>query len=170
MHVQSFDSYPSASIETLCCKLGSVEYIGDFDSSKRAFMKFMKFQFLSEIELKSLFDRDNSMFSVLTDSFRQPWQLISLKRLRLGHIMTYNICSFFDALFSMPKEQLSEFTLELQEVQDLNQQDIVSSWKSNSRGQKLKNLKFVPPHYYSSRRKYIVIIEDLRSIAVEVTV
>ena len=70
--------------------------------------------------------------------------------------MTYNIdiCSFFDALFSMPKQQLAEFTLELQEVQDLNQQDIVSSWKGNSRGQKLKNLKFVRPRYYSSRREY----------------
>ena len=88
MYVQSFGSYPSASIETLCVKLGSVGYIGDVESSKRALTKFLKFQFLSEIELKSLFDRDNSMFSILTDSFRQPWQLTSLKRLRLGRIMT----------------------------------------------------------------------------------
>ena len=173
VNLQSFDSYPSGSIDTLCVKLGYLGH-GDIDTSKFAVSKFLKFQFLSEIEVVTMNCFNDSMFSVLTDSFMQPHQLTSLKRLRLQDINSLSNIDFrpfFDALFSRPKEQLAEFTLELLEVESLNQQDIVSSWKSNSRGQKLMNFKFVirPRYYSSSGRNHIVLIEDLRSIAVNVT-
>ena len=172
-NLQSFDSYPSGSIETLCVKLGYLGH-GDIETGKFAVSKFLKFQFLSEIEVVTMNCFNDSMFSVLTDSFMQPHQLTSLKRLRLQDINSLSNIDFrpfFDALFSRPKEQLAEFTLELLEVESLNQQDIVSSWKSNSRGQKLMNFKFVirPRYYSSSGRNHIVLIEDLRSIAVNVT-
>ena len=41
----------------------------------------------------------------------------------------------------MPKEQLAEFTLELEEVQNLNQQDTVNSWKRNGRGPNVKDFE-----------------------------
>ena len=103
----------------------------------------MKYPFLSENEIVRIRDLDDSMFSVLTDSFMQPCWLTSLKRFQLECVQNcnINIRPFFDALFSRPKEQLAELTLQLVEVRNLSQQDIVDSWKSNSRGQKLK--KFV---------------------------
>ena len=164
VNLQSFDSYPSGSIDTLCVKLG---YLGDgdIDTSKFAISKFLKFQFLSEIEIITMCCYEDPMFFLFTDSFMQPCQLTSLKRLRLQDINSYNnidFRSFFDALFSRPKEQLAEFTLEILDVESLNQQDIFNSWKRNSRGQKLMNFKLV-------EREHIVFIEDLRSIAVMVT-
>ena len=59
--------------------------------------------------------------------------------------------SFFNVLFSIPKEQLSEFTLDLSENRFYfhHEQDIVKAWKANARGQKLKKISYISRGRYN---------------------
>ena len=171
LHGKAFDSYPSSSSDSLSCRLCHLEF-SNTDKNRQALMcNFLRLPFLSEIEISQVYDRDDSTFTVLTEAFMQPFRLTSLKRLRLEQFNArkVNIRSFFDALFSMPKEQLAELTLELIKVRDINPTDIVESWKTNSHGQRLKIFRFVPARGYVYYVAVSISRETFTDIAVTVS-
>ena len=115
------------------------------------------------------------LLTVLTDAFSQPLGRPSLRRLQLKNFDMFNgthsegatFRSFFDGLFSMPKEQLAEFTLELREnncFDYVQQQELVKAWKANSHGQRLK--KFIFRHAISGEGVMNPIFESVSGIAV----
>ena len=171
LDVQVFDSYPSSSIDTLCCRLCHLGY-GDMDKLGAVIFSFLRIPFLSEIEISRMCDYDDSVFSVLTEVFMQPFRLTSLKRLRLEKFSAYRvkIRTFLDALFRMPKEQLAEFTFELIEVTDSDPEVIIQSWKINSHGQRLKKFAFAfSPGYNMTRVDLPISEEHFSDIAVSVS-
>ena len=107
------------------------------------------------------------LLPILQQVFSQPLQLVSLRQLGLRAFSGLNIItapklgsappeysefqSFFNILFSMPKEQLSEFTLDLSENRFYfyHEQDIVKAWKANARGQKLKKISYISRGRYN---------------------
>ena len=78
--------------------------------------------------LKHVYDKDNVVLSLLADTLLQPDHLTSLTRLRLDTCSgTYpvNYRYLFDALFKISKERLVNLTLELIDVEHLDQEDII---------------------------------------------
>ena len=72
----------------------------------------------------------------------------------------------FDALFSMPKEQLAEFTLDLSNnmFDPPQQQEIVRAWKANARGQKLKKLIYTLCDYIIVHSDHDTLVLGKRSV------
>ena len=78
---------------------------------------------------------------------------------------------FFDALFSLPKDHIANFEVELIHFRDLNQQDIVDSWRAKSRGQKLKLLNIRTTYvYFGNDNRPPLGLPELFNIASNVSV
>ena len=171
----------SSLVESISCRIYDLGY-GDCqqtcdDQQRQAFSKFLELSKLSELELFELYADDDSLLSVLTNALMQPLQLTCLRRLHFEDFYStrINFRSFFDTLFSMPKERLINITLEIVGVRNFDQEDIVESWRTNSKGNKLKKFLFrISPGYTPAKgggeMLTPVLIEPLRDIAFDIDV
>ena len=193
---ESLNTYPRDSIETLCITLYGLGY-GMTDKDVQALQKILQLRFISELGLINCYCESGNMkdglLSILSNAFSR---LTSLQRCLLrqpnvayrGPFLVGKIPlestspyyadfrSFFDALFSMPKEQLAEFTLDMSENSfDMSQQEeIVKAWKANARGQKLKELIYTPRggsyDCMGSMSNFDTVFESFPELAVNVDV
>jgi hypothetical protein len=177
LDLHALDAYPSASIDTLCCKFHGLG--GNAEEEANVVRKLLGLPFLSDVEFVRFHNStaENSLMSTLANIFMQPFHLKSLRRIQLKNCFgdggTFR--TFFDAFFSMPKEQLSDFTLELIGMGQLDYclpQSIIEAWKVNSQGQKLKKLIYLirPNSLSTEYGGYIAtpLFEPLSEIAVSV--
>ena len=179
--LQSLEMCPFSFIKEFCCKLCGI-HDGLADNIAKVIQKLIKPPSLSELELLNCDSTtaDDGLLSVMTNIFSQPFQLTSLRRLKIQKLSINHrpvhgrdkIRPFFDTLFSMPKDQLVEFTLELISNTDFDylQHDIFNAWKANSGGQKLKKfIHTIRPTYYCSQTGPVhsPINEHLSSIAID---
>ena len=126
-------------IQNLHCRL-HLEENRDLDKVREIPCKFLALHSLSVLEVIQF---DDLILSDLAYAFSQPFHATSLKSLHLENFTGDGTKTreFFNVLFSMPKEQLSSFTLKLINCTKLKQKEIFRAWKANSNGQQLK--KFI---------------------------
>ena len=148
---QPFDAFSASNnIDFISCKFS---HLGRGHAAEQrldpGINELLKVSNLSEIELFCIYFNDDSVLSMFTNAFRQPLQLTSLKRLRLQRFQqkSEGLTLFFDALFSMPKEQLANFSLEVVEVY-ISPEEIYKSWKENGRNQKLRKFVYNVRQYH----------------------
>lgn len=177
-------SFQIGSIKELCCKFHNISKFSEIEA--QAVYTLLQLTSLSEVEfLKCHNIITIGLLSIMTKLF-SPLKLASLKQLKIKEFNmnrddTFGkakVQSFFDALFSIPKDQLAEFTLELEDIghhdDHFLQKQIVSSWNANSRGQKIKRLTYLISNRCASHEinKCIEtpIYEPLPTIAINVTI
>ena len=139
---QALDAFPESNIDFLSCKFNHIGHDEDKRQGPRI-SSLTRLSNLSEIELIRI-NNDELVQSMLANAFRHPLHLISLKRLRLECLNRKigELQHFFDALFSMPKEQLADFSLEVVEV-NVSPEEIYKLWKANSKNQKLRKFVYI---------------------------
>ena len=169
--VQILDSCPTPVIQNLHCRL-HLEENRDLDKVREIACKFLTLHSLSVLEVIQF---DDLILSDLAYAFSQPFHATSLKSLHLENFTGDGTKTreFFNVLFSMPKEQLSSFTLKLINCTKLKQKDIFRAWKANSNGQQLKKFIYAAvKHLWVGRRPEPSlkgpIIRQLSHIAVSV--
>ena len=172
-------SFQIGSIKELCCKFENVSKFSENEA--RAVYILLQLNSLSEVEVLKCHNTITiGLLSIMTKLF-SPLKLIFLKRIKIKDFDVNKddtfgkekVQSFFNALFSIPKDQLAEFTLELEnnghdDAHCLHKQ-IVSSWNANSRGQKLKRLICHISHSRCSSHECIgtqLIYESMSTIAI----
>ena len=158
MDLEVLEACPGpASIDTICCKI-SLQGFKDGENERKKIGKLLAIRSLSEIKFfNSPWRAGDLLFHVLADAFSHPLRLASLTRLQLKKGAGDKFRAIFNVVFSMPTEQLANFTLEVIDVQTLNQEDLIEAWRANGRGQKLRKVLVRPCD-----------IEPLREMAVTV--
>lgn len=178
--LQALDSLRTTAIDTLCCRFCRVGYQFS-DKDAQEITKLIELPYLSEVEFINCHSStlEDGLLSFMTNVFsKQPFRLTSLRRLSIDDIFINchsppteseagHVGIFFNALFSMPKEQLAELTLELKRSScvSLIQQAIVKSWEARSKGQKIKKLTCLI--YYGGDSRFGVY-ESIKDIALNV--
>ena len=195
---ESLSACPHDSIETLCITFSSIGY-GMTAEDVQALSKVFQLCSISElgfIGCGCYGSNEDGLFSILRDTLSQG-HLSCLRRFLLSNPSIFRMGQhydgqmsleltdstppllahfrlFFDALFSMPKEQLAKFTLDLSKnmFDPPQQQEIVKAWKANARGQKLKKLIYTPRDAYVQWKGDIpyfsIIFESFPDLAVNV--
>ena len=174
LDLQSLDTCPTASFEELCVRFCRLGY-NLVEDEVQAFKKLIELPSLSELEFVKCYSTTDGdgLLSVMTDVFSQPFKLTCLRRLRLEELnINYTpdignstLQSFFDTLFSMPKDQLSQFTLEV--VCGYRQdhcQEIVNSWSAHSRGQRIRALLFSTSHSCAIHQQLLDVAVNVSTV------
>ena len=115
------------------------------------------------------YPRDNGILSVMSSSIQHAKAILSvmsssiqhakaLRRVGLEKRINYDGDSqlFFNALFSIPRQQLANLTLDISELplgdqdesqsraieeEDSTTKDIIRAWQENAKGQKIRRIK-----------------------------
>ena len=176
------------SIDTFCFNFHGIGY-NMTEKHVHIIQKIAQLPSLAELGFVNCYcqsGEEYGLLPILQQVFSQPLQLLSLRRLGLQAFSGLNIItapklgsappeysefrSFFNVLFSMPKEQLAEFTLDLSENRFYchHEQDIVKAWKANAHGQKLKKISYISRGRYndSTGSGY----DSFRDLAVDVDI
>ena len=137
------ESVPLSS--TLCCKIHCSRY-QDTEEEKSKIARLLDMKGLSEVQFVLFKARGALFLTILIEAFSQPFRLTSLTRLVLERFCGDNemFRVFLDLLFSMPTEQLANFTLELINVGEFDMEDIIKAWKAKGRGQKMRKIHIWP--------------------------
>ena len=145
MDLEVLEACPGpASIDTICCKI-SLRRFKDGEKERKKIGRLLAIRSLSEIKFLNFPRRAGDLlFHVLADAFSHPLQLASLTRLQLEKGAGDKFRAIFNVVFSMPTEQLANFTLEVIDMQTLNQEDLIEAWRANGRGQKLRKVLVRP--------------------------
>ena len=178
---ESLSACPRDSIETLCITFSSIGY-GMTAEDVQALWKIFQLCSISElgfIRCGFHISKEDGLLFILNNALCRPGHLSSLRHLCFGpaysfqpHLVHFRL--FFDTLFSMAKEQLAKFTLDLSKnmFDPPQQQEIVKAWKANARGQKLKKLIYTPRDgsykWMGDISYYSTIFESFPDLAVDV--
>ena len=182
---ESLGACPRDSIETLCITFSSIGYEMT-PEDVQALCKMLQLCPISDLGFIrcGCYSNEDGLLSNLRDVFSRG-HLSSLRRFLLSNPSIFHrgqhydgqmslevtdstplqLCHFrllFDALFSMPKEWLAEFTLDLSNnmFDPPHQQEVVKAWKANARGQKLKKLIYTHV-MFNGRETYLTSVQYL---------
>ena len=154
------ESLPVSS--TLCCKIHCSRY-WDAEEEKRKIARLLDIKGLSEVEFVLFKAGGALLLTILIEAFSQPFRLTSLTRLVLesfcGDNETFRV--FMDLLFSMPTEQLANFTLELIHIGEFDMEDIIKAWKAKGRGQKMRKIHIWPCELEVDSLSEVAVIVDI---------
>ena len=148
-------------------------------------IKVINLPSVHELGFISCFVGDNGLLAALVQGLSNSSDLISLRKLQLSKLYDGQIGelhfssefhSIYGAIFSMPKQQLMEFTLDLSEnyFDSNHHHRIIDIWKDKSGGQKLKRLIYTSRKFSyewaqpESENYNASLCKSFRSLAVDV--
>ena len=124
---------------------------------------------------------ESGLLGALVRGLSNSSHLVSLRKLQLSKLydglsLSSEFRSLYGAIFSMPKQQLAEFTLDLSDnyFDSNHHHGIIDIWKDKSDGQKLKRLIYTRCYYVyewtqPGRQEHNAsLCESFRSLAVDV--